>query len=546
MSSSSGAWDLRVDPRVVWTVAILLILAHIAVAWIGRPVGITTIQDDAHYVLLGKSLRAFEYRDAFFPGSALHAKYPPGYPALLGVWGLIGGDRYDWLVLPSLAAMGGALALFFVSLKRVVSPAFALLALAPLSVNPWLVHRSGTLFSEPLFMLLAFAGLWLVTRSEVSGKTAVIAAAAVVAASLTRAIGLTLVIAIVVHWALDGRIRRAAGLTAAAAVVVGLWLAWTALAPTGLVGSSYVADAVSGRGRPSDLPYVLALAQRVGIRVWQYVTVNLPLRLAVPTIPGTPIDNAAAAGLMVAGLGPGLVLLFRKWRAAALFLFLYLGLLLLWPWQRGRFVEPILPLLVAALLLGVGWVAGMLGRRWAIGAVAVLSLGLMVSGGVRSVRAAAREAGCERLALFGSRDCLSEDHASFFDALAFGRRQLGPNTRLLTVVPEPVYLYTGLSSILPKPALRQEPANFLPYLRQAGATHILLGRLRSGEINDLRPRIEANCRELDLVYADPPRTFIFGLREPGSAPGDGSACRAIESYRTFNESAPLPLWLTEP
>ncbi|MFQ5745747.1 MAG: hypothetical protein ACE5HF_00835 [Gemmatimonadota bacterium] len=543
---NGGLWDLPLDPRVAWTVAISLILAHIALAWIGRPVGITTIQDDAHYVLLGQSLRSFHYRDLFLPGAPPHAKYPPGYPAVLAAWGGVGGDGYGWLVLPSLAAMGGALALVFAGLKRTVSPAFALLVLAPLSMNPWLVHRSATLFSEPVFMLLVFLGLWMASGSRGSLRAAAVAGAAIVAASLTRAIGLTLVLAVAVHWALDGRVRRAVVLAGAAALVVGLWLAWTSLAPTAAVGSSYLADAVAGRGRPSDLPYVLALAQRVAIRIWQYLTTNLPLRLAIPTIPGTPIDNGLAAGLMVVGLGPGFVLLTRRWRAGALYLFLYLGLLLLWPWQRGRFVEPILPLLAAALLLGVGRVAGLLGRRWGLATAAVLSVALTVAGGVKSVRAAAREAGCERLELEGSRDCLSKDHASFFDALAFARRGLGPGTRLLTVVPEPVYLYTGLPSVVAKPALRADPGAFLDYLRSAGATHILLGRLRSSEVHDLEVRIEANCRELDVAYADAPRTFIFSIPDSGTAAGDGGACRAIESYRAFNEGGPLPVWLREP
>src|SRR6185436_3869563 len=220
--------------RLLWTAVGLLLGLHAVLAWIGRMPGVLTGEDEAIYLLLARQLRHFTYKDVFLTGQPMHAMYPPGYPALLALWGFLVGQRFDELLLLSLACSVAALLLVFLMVRQLWSSTVALLVLAALAVNPFLVDRAGTLASEAPYMLLTMVALWCALRGD--RRNLILAGAAAVAAALTRSIGLTAVAALAAHW-LWGRRYAAAGAGVAAALVGAGWVVWSFTAPDKLVGA---------------------------------------------------------------------------------------------------------------------------------------------------------------------------------------------------------------------------------------------------------------------------------------------------------------------
>jgi hypothetical protein len=88
-----GAHEAARRAKVVVGLVLLAALAHMALAWASRNPGFMTGQDDAQYLLLGQSIRGGGYHELFRVDRPVHALYPPGYAAMLAVWGLLVGDR---------------------------------------------------------------------------------------------------------------------------------------------------------------------------------------------------------------------------------------------------------------------------------------------------------------------------------------------------------------------------------------------------------------------------------------------------------------------
>src|SRR5262245_59531221 len=83
------------DSRPWLVVAATMVMLHLVLAWLRRAPSLTTMNDDAYYILLARALRAFEYRELFIVGSPIHAQYPPAYPAVLALISALFGERYD-------------------------------------------------------------------------------------------------------------------------------------------------------------------------------------------------------------------------------------------------------------------------------------------------------------------------------------------------------------------------------------------------------------------------------------------------------------------
>ena len=90
-----------------------------------RPAGVETGHDDAWYLLLARSLRNLQYRDTFLPDPTVHHMYPPGYPAVLALWGAVVHDRFDLMTLLNIACMTLTFALIFAVTARLSGPGCA-------------------------------------------------------------------------------------------------------------------------------------------------------------------------------------------------------------------------------------------------------------------------------------------------------------------------------------------------------------------------------------------------------------------------------------
>lgn len=489
------------------------------------------------YLALARSLRHGGYNELYHVGTPLHAQYPPGYPAFLAGWSSIFGTSFDALVLPGILASAVSIYLIYRVLARFFDPSLTLASLAVVALNPYLVQRAGLIRAEPLFMLLSAVTLVVLARRRPSTRPLVVAGLSAVAAALTRSVGVTLILALGLHWLLERRVKAFLTLGLGSAVTVGAWLVWTVKAPVKAVGQSYIADAtVRPEGGPA---FPVVLAMRAVRNLQDYLTRGLPWRMPFPSVPGTPVDNLLILAVVVVGLTVGLWLLWRRWRLAAIYLLGYGSLLLVWPWPIGRFLLPLLPLVIPVVLLGLGAAIRRLRPSWASPVVLAVAALLLFTATSRTSALVGYAAVCDRshYPFPPSATCMSPDRVSFFRAVAFIRDSLPEDATFLAVKSEPLWYYTGRRSVLYPSALSTSPEGFVPYLRSQGVGWILLGSLGLGEVTRMAERLEANCRELRLVAPFPPRTYLFRLAPPGApegSDGGGAACRAMAEYRASN------------
>ena len=522
----TGLIDRRLDGRLMWAVVAALLVLHAALAWSGREIAVLTAQDDVRYMLLGRSLQGLSYRDLYLVGTPPHNVYPPGYSAFLAIWGAIAGGSFASVIVANITLSTAALGLAFAAIRRVWSPTGALLCLACLAVNPYLVARAGGVRSESLYMFLSLLALWALTWKTSSPRRPLVAGAAAILAGLTRTVGVSLIAAIGVGWMLRKRRKAAAILMAAAAATVGAWLVWSALAPGQYEGVHYFAKAVTD----TEGPLFSTLARRFSTLVPNYGARSTPWVLALPTIANTSVDNVFWALVVAAGIIAGLFEMLRRWPVVTGYLLLYALILVFWPYYLPRFLEPAVPLLVPTLLLGLGLIARRFGGAWSLGLIAGMSA-LMVAGGLaRTVDNVSYRRGCEPFSLETPPACIQEDRASYLRALHYVNNRVPTNAVFLTGKPETLYYYTGRQSVLPESMFSMDPETFPSTLRARGVDYVLLGSLHVNELARLHPLLQRHCDSFRVEAFFEPRTYLLRVEEAGGVAGEPDACEAMAAY----------------
>ncbi|MFN0179953.1 MAG: hypothetical protein ACKVZ0_14230 [Gemmatimonadales bacterium] len=526
-------WRARFDavaPPTRSRLAIGLILAaaafHVALAWQARNPGIMVGQDDAQYLILGQSIRAGGYHETFRVDRPVHAIYPPAYPAMLALWGLLVGDRYDGLVVLSLLFGGASVAVLGLTLRRITAPALAVAASWLLAVNGDLIRFTGAISSEAPYLFASVASLALLARPA-SRQTLLAAGALAILAGLTRVVGVTLIGAIGLHWLLERRFRAVGWLALGAAVTVGGWLLWTALAPEQFEGVSYLHDLTAGV-QPSD--GITPLSKRPFVNGVYYLK-RFAWAVGVPTVEGTTIDNAVAGlGLTIAGL-VGLAILIRRWRPAGLYAVGYLAMLGVWTWVVERYLMPVESFLIPAVVLGAGAVAARVRPAGLVpvGVGVAALLGLTAAG--RAAEAATRWSGCDRGGRMPPPACLTPDQADFFEALRHLEASTPPDAVVLAAKYVTAHYYTRRPTVSLRGALARDSTTLIRFLRDQGVSRVLLGRLLFLEGNELGPSLRPVCRDLIVERSFGRATHLFRLAEPGpSTATSPDACAIIDDY----------------
>ncbi len=520
------------------------IAMHAMLAWVVRMRQLGTGNDDAVYLLLARALREGHYRELFYVGTPLHSQYPPGYPALLALLGAPSDGVLDLAIAVNILLSCASLALLFDVIRRWSIP-LAGVTVAVLALNPSLISASSRVQSEPMFMALVMLGLWAL-RPSAETRDRWIAITAIIAAALTRSAGVALVAGVLVHYLLARERKTSLMLVLIAALTIVPWIGWTVLAPQKVVGRSYIADALATlpgdelsepaaattpsfeRGGSSRVATLgRALVRRVGENTPAYLTRSLPTMLAIPTVEGTVVDNAAWLLAMLAALAAGVVAAMRRWRAAVLTLAAYAALLVVWPYVIGRFITPVLPVLVAVMLLGAWRIGVRLMPRMAIAPALALSA-VMLAGGVQGVSAMVRRAAdCQSPPINGGFPCDREvrRYRAITTSLAL---TLPPDAHVFTSKEGTFYYLTGRRVVSMYPAVLMRPEEFADYLRRLETTLIFLPHLKTDE-EDLGPSLAANCLELtDAGTGDDDLLLLF-VRAPDST--ESNACAAVERWR---------------
>jgi MFS family permease len=392
-----------------------------------------------------------------------------------------------------------------------------------------LLELSGTALSEVPYTFLVTASVWATLVADRDGRSRWTAAALAVAAAsfLTRTAGFTAVAGVVVWLLLRRRWTHAVGSLLLLAAVIGGWFAYTARAgSTNGIGSTYADNlrhvASGGSGR------VAGLLIQVATNAKEYLLI-LPFSLGVPTVPGTLVDNLI--WLVVLGVSGtvGLVVLMRKWPAAAVHLLLSAAVLLAWPWTDGRYFAPLVPLIVAAILIGSTVVTRAQGRNAQIILPLAIVLLLCVPGViVYMVRDTNHR--CDRRNPYADSRCFSPSSRSMVAAARMIRDSAPPGAVIATAKPATVYYFSGHLTVPLSAVLRSERESGSLDLMSKGVDWILLSHLAARERTAGTRLLRRHCEHLEIAARGSPATLL--LSESGSSlgPRGGDACAALKQF----------------
>ena len=518
-ADGGGVGTLPVSRRVL-ALVIAVIAAHALLAWHVRARGIFTSGDDAAYLLLGRALRALSYREVQFIGEPIAARFPPGYPAVLAILGPF-GDRLGVIAAAGVAFTASGLIALFDVIRRRWSEQLALLVTAVVAVNPAVVANAGAIASEGMFTAATLWALWAADRSDHGERRGFVAGAAAIIAAMTRSAGVTVPVSLGLHWLFRRRYRLATTLALASALTVGVWLAWTAVAPKREVRRSYIDDAVNIRS--GDGTMLGTLVARITTNVATYGGQALPSELHLPLSRRTQVDNLAWVALLI-GLGlTGAASAWRRWNTAAIWTVVYAGLLTVWPFTLPRFLHPALPVIIAFVLIGAWTIGQRFARSKGTATIGAATTGALLAayglGG--SAQLVSQAVACDRARV----DCAPPASLDYLDAAKYLAAHTPSDARLIVPKNATVYYYARRQSAFWDEVIVQDSASFLPFLERNGVGYVLITPVYSDQLTLARLAL-THCTHFDLVQAFSPETIILMRRETPSAERDTPACRA--------------------
>jgi hypothetical protein len=530
------------------TTAVLLaslLAGHALLAWQLRARGIFTLGDDAAYMLLSRSLRAFSYRELQFVGEPIAARYPPVYPALLALCSSVFGERLNVVALVGIVfSVSGIWALFDV-VRRRWSARTGLVVAALVAVNPAVLEYVGLPMTETVFTSLVIWTLWVADRAnDLSGSERSrpglrwfpegCGIAVSVLAALTRSAGVTLPISLFVHWVWRRQWRAATALALSATIVVGGWLAWTSLAPKRDMRLSYIDDVVrpgsadvakldGSSGRAGEAPsFAKTIANRLAYNVPTYVAQVSLTMLPVPVIRGTVVDNVLWV-LVLGGLFlVGWVSAWNRWQVASIYIAGYCALLAIWPYMVDRFLVPIVPLGLAFIAIGADRVSSRLRARPDI-PLAVFAAPLIVFAVQADGALVEKASECDRARV----DCARPISLDFVDAARAARTFTPATARFITPKGGTFYFHSGRQSVFWEETIRQDSASFLSYLRRGGVTHVVATPVY-GDYVTVLALVGHYCAQFAVARSFSPHTAILEFRGREATANEGNrACNFV-------------------
>jgi hypothetical protein len=359
---------------------LILVLIGIAVAtaaygiWLfNTQLGVGWYRDDAAYVSTARAIAEGRGpRLEYLPGAPYATKYPLLWPALLAaVLEFTGSSDSETtgpvVVAPNALLLPLALLAYAAILHRSwrFPPLVTLLLLLCLGFNPLILEFSRFPLSEILYIALSISALAFADASghRPSRKSEAVAAILAVAALHTRMIGATIVVALLLAFALRRRWFAFLLTGALALVTITAWigfLRYAASVDAGLHASpllaydlGYAGYSTGGVGRLAsamvNVPRVAFFSATIGLGV------SLPSKLMARAIGGESALQLIAMvlgflALLFAGLRARLACrapLPAFARAETWYVPLYLAIILSWPSSTARLLVPLAPWFLA-------------------------------------------------------------------------------------------------------------------------------------------------------------------------------------------------------
>lgn len=464
--------------------------------------------DDGIYAVVGKAVAQGEgYRILSLPGAPAQTKYPFLYSYLVSaLWALDSSFPQNIWLLKSLnsAILAAMFVLAAICYRRYcrASTIVSILFAALVCTNPIIFGFTDYLLSDLLLVLFALGALTLSAGDKESHprffKLALLGAVAGLAC-LTRNAALPLVFAGAVHSLAARGWRGALLFLSAVILLVAPWWLWVALhgqPPTDSLLAYYSAYDVAGTGG-SDWLIMISRHSPIIHANARYIWDMLDMVYLLPLLPGFGWFIALFSLL-------GMIASVRQNPAFIWSFFLSsLGLQLIWPFHPGRYLAPLLPVLVLFVFRGIALAQSRLAtiaqdhppRRW-IGKLVwcPVVVMLLLNGVWLSAYLLIRDEQTVR-GLNGNR--LPYGWAGFEESFAWLRAHAAPDAVLATAYDPMYYLYTGRRAI--RPALHRPVTYFYPY----GQT-----KPEVGTVDEIKPQIVK--MGIDYLIIDPMAGYAEG------------------------------------
>jgi hypothetical protein len=120
---------------------------------------------------------------------------------------------------------------------------------------------------------------------------------------------------------------------------------------------------------------------------------------------------------------------------------------------------------------------------------------------------------CDRTGALPDRTCVSAEQASYLDAIEWIGERTPAGATVLAAKPGAVFWYTGRKSVSFPAAIALDSAGFIPFLRDQGASYVVLGDVDRDQEPRLAQQLEANCESVRLEAAFG-SAVVLSLREP--------------------------------
>ena len=270
---------------------------------------------------------------------------------------------------------------------------------------------------------------------------------------------------------------------------------------------------------------------------------KIPWTLALP-LP-TASRRAATVWVIAAGILTlaALPLLIRRLPAFVVATSAYAGLLMVWPFVLERYLVPIVPAVLAALIVGalaLGERAGFRsGWRYVLpGLVAVTLAGFAAWEHVVTWRAVSA---CDRSLAAGSPACFADFQREFLAAAAAVRALPDDRANFLVSQEPAFHLLTGRHAAREaEAATLRDPEQLSAYLRSQGVAYVLLSRTNLNQWSIAKPLLGL-CGRLRVMQTFGPRAALLRLVDEGEPGKD--ACAAVASWAAPPwPQGPPPRW----
>jgi len=475
--------------------------------------------DNAIYIILARSLaKGNGYRLANTPDNEPFAKSPPVFPLLLTPLTLLGGNNLRLLKLLSTASFWLALLpLYYLVRPALGVPGARVLVLLSIA-NPWLYRYANIVRPEGLYFLFSLAALALFARAKDrlarSLVTLSLAALCAALAFLTRSIGVSLMVALLVVLAWRRHWRGSLATMAVYAVVLAPWVVYLWSLPADIRQNSYLreliapgSDSHSVAGLVTQLVHLGHLAFEnvpAYIASWAGALFYAPTRffdLIARYIPAFALVHNLLGLAVLASLIWGLWLSLRRGiNPPAVYLVGYMVICLVWPWQGEKFLVPVIPVALFFVAGSVHVAETLLTRpgRRNLPLIPTLAVLLMVI----------NLGGDTALYLRRVMNPYPPEWQSYFTVADWTVTHLPQDAVVMARKPYLFHLRSGHLTV-PYPPI-EDDAGILTYLRSCGANYIVVGTVRPEEEHLMAGVISRYKEMFTIEYAfGPPTTKLY-------------------------------------